>query len=116
MFSNGDGEDTVTPFYRGMDTDEEMKIVDAEIFCCGDVAGIQVEQYRDHLTGLRLFNDNGDIILDYELNDGKLGEWAQPLKVPEGQEIIGLMVNQQEVDIHRIAFLLWDREPGDNTE
>ena len=43
MFSNGDGADTLTPFYRGMDTDEEMKIVDVEIYCCGNVAGIQVE-------------------------------------------------------------------------
>ena len=68
------------------------------------------------MTGLRFFNDEGDIIFDYEINDGKLGEWAQPLQVPEGQEIIGLMVNKQEVDIHRIAFLLWDREPGNNTE
>ena len=43
LFSNGDGADTVTPFFRGMDTGEEMKIVDAPIYCCGSVAGIQVE-------------------------------------------------------------------------
>ena len=68
------------------------------------------------MTGLRFFNDAGDTILEYQVDDRKLGKWEQTQKVPEGQEIIGLMVNKTEVDIHRIAFLLWNREPSITTE
>ena len=52
-----------------------------------------MKQWRDRITGIRLFDDEGDYLVNYSINEIE-GDWSDAKQIPHGQSIIGLMVHE----------------------
>ena len=76
-----------------------------------------MKRWNDFLTGLRLFDEDGNYLVDYTWQrSNPTGKWSDVQSVPKGQSIIGLMINMPQQDIFRVAFLLWERFPNLDTD
>ena len=94
-----------------------MTVVTLDVDPTKVVSGISMKRWNDLLTGLRLFDEDGKLLVDYTWQSTRpTGEWSDVQKIPKGQSIIGLMVNEPQSDIFRVAFLLWERFPNLDTD
>ena len=116
VFANGDESPFLGKDHSAGYTEEHEISVDPTQI----ITGIQMKMWKDNLTGIRLhslgeFDQENFPFVDYTWNSGQeTGRWLKTQYIPPGQSIIGLMVNQQssDVDIFRVAFLLWEKDPS----
>ena len=60
-FSDGSN----SPLFQGFRTKDETTEIVLEIDAQRTVKGISFKQWEDNLTGLRIFDENGDYLVDY---------------------------------------------------
>lgn len=63
QFANGD-EST---FYRGMKTGQEANTIELELDQDRRIAGIQMKQFKDRLTGIAILDDDGEIMVKHDV-------------------------------------------------
>ena len=60
----------------------------------------------DSFTGIRLTDNNGDIIVEEVWFETDNSKWVTQ-KVPEGNDVIGIQCYVEEQTIRRLRFALW---------
>ena len=59
-----------------------------------------------YYTGIRLYNDDMDFILDETWNDINSDPWTDPQLIPVGKQIIGLKANTSSNKVRNLSFVL----------
>ena len=75
--------------------------------------------WDDHFEGIRLYDEDMDLIVDKIWHDSPFGIWSEVQEIPKGQHIIGVKVNTIENDlITDLTFILSPRpvEPNEAEE
>ena len=66
-----------------------------EVDTSRDIVSVQMKIFRDELTGIRMFDAEGNYVIDYTWQDHEeSGKWAQEQKIGSGRSIVGLAVNE----------------------
>ena len=88
-------EGSASPYFKGFDTEDELRETYFELEPSQEIAGIQMKLYKDELTGIRMFDYEDNFIIDYTWQDHYYsGTWSAVNEVGPGRSIFGLVVNE----------------------
>ena len=72
-FSDG----TESPRFKGFRTADETTEIELSIDAGRTVQGVSFKQWKDNLTGLRMFDEDGEMLVDYTWQEAEAsGDWS----------------------------------------